>query len=155
LQKDLQKVFNFHSSVEKRVISIWRVIVTEAELANKIKIKDEAAFEWPESLSGNGAAMGKQIVSFKNFSILELANALITSGKFLDEVIPGRSKQFLGVRDETMLDFKVDVNLEADFENLNSVRVALRKHGLDLVKGEMEADCIVIKDAQPIGNSVE
>jgi hypothetical protein len=48
--------------------------------------------------------------------------------------------------DETGLNFNIDMKFVGDSNDYNETVAALRRHGVDLVEGEKEMECIVIKD---------
>jgi thiol-disulfide isomerase/thioredoxin len=126
MQNDLKNYFSFEVTIEKRKMPCWK-IVAEKNAEELIRTKGG-----PPSWTG----------SFSEFS---LRNQPINS--LLVEIWGFHQYEPIFV-DETGFKFNIDLDVNAVLGDLDDIKKALRKNGLDLVRGEREMNTIVIRDSE-------
>ena len=132
IQSDLQHYFGYEVSIETRKMPYWRVIATD-EARTKLLSKTKGRF------SRNNDDIAMQRYSVKNDHIKDFV-ALVG---LMSQV---SSKDYEPILDETGINGDIDITVEWLLNDFKSVREALNKNGLDLVKGEKEMKCVVIRD---------
>jgi thiol-disulfide isomerase/thioredoxin len=129
VQQELKNIFGFEVSIETRPIPAWKLIVTKPGVAEKLKTKGGEKF-FSEGVTTAG-------YSFKNYSSSYLLVMLQAS--FLEV-------HYFPFVDETGITGNIDFSIDADMTNLEDVRKALQKQGLDFVRGTHEMKVLVIRD---------
>lgn len=138
MRQDLERTFSFKSSIEKRNVPVFALITVDHQKVKKLKStrKDKNIYL---------PTYGVQEQSFFNISTAMMGRSLSRRFKFDRN---GNKSTTLPFYDETGIDYNIDITLTADFQELESLRAALRKHGLDLIQKTKSLDCIVVKDAE-------
>jgi thiol-disulfide isomerase/thioredoxin len=124
LKKELENCFSFKVSVEIRRMPCWK-IVRYGNASISLRTKGGEPY-WEESFSG---------VSFKNQPVSSLLLQIWSYYQLGPTFI-----------DDTGINYNIDLDLKANMTDINDIRKALRKNGLDLVKGEKWLKTIVIRD---------
>ena len=124
MQRDLKNYFGYDAGIENPKVPYWSLKVSSAA-KEKLKSKSEK-----EVVDGSHAGY-----SLKNVSIQRII-----------QLISGYHQQVPPFIDETGIDFKVDVEIDAMMTDLEDIVKALAKQGLILEKGEKEMPAIVIRD---------
>jgi thiol-disulfide isomerase/thioredoxin len=130
MQSDLKNYFAFDVCIESRKILYWKLIATDVA-RKKLMTKYELAIT-----NDNGRPWQK--LSLRNCT---MANFM----KFID-LYSGVTKSGAPLLDETGITTNIDIDLDWAKGDYEVCRKALQKNGLDLVRGEKELRCIVIKD---------
>jgi thiol-disulfide isomerase/thioredoxin len=128
LQRELKNCFGYEVKLEDKEVPCWRLIVR----------KDTLVSLRSGGLTKEDSADAMQVI-IKNGSLKYL---LLTIANYHQDQTP-----FI---DETGIDYPVDIELQALFTDLTDVQQALRRNGLDLVKGKKTMKVIVIRD--PVQN---
>jgi len=128
MQMDIKNYFGYNAAIEVRKVPYLRLVAKEKAI---LKVKSRGGA--PQAGSEPG------IVAYKNYPI---HSAIIESLKTA-------SGQGLIIRNETGYDGNVDIRLNANYMNFDGLRTELRKQGFDLVPGEVEMKCLVIRDPKP------
>jgi thiol-disulfide isomerase/thioredoxin len=134
LQKELENVFGFEASLEKRVMPVWNLVSVDKSAA-RLKTKGDKT-----SISdGTGSTAWPAGFKAVNISTQQLLNAIVY---YIDY---GRPPFF----DETHIDSNIDIVIDADMTNIEEIRKSLRKNGLDFAKAERKFWVVVVKDQKP------
>lgn len=137
-QQDLQRYFGFSAKVERRSMPTWRLVVINRKLVEKIRTKGgDSHYVALDSYEGN---------TFKNISVDQLVK---TPDIFVNPLYPIYLdyNEIPPVYNDTGLDFNIDISLHAFTKDIEEVRTALRKNGLDLIPGTKEISVIVVSKA--------
>jgi hypothetical protein len=140
LLDDLNRYFNLKSELATRRVEVYKLIVVDMKKVLKLKSKGEKPYMDGFTSKGVG-------VTFLNTPL-----SYLTSHLSLQEGISSYYKQIglngfaPAIIDETNLDINIDLEFSADNRDFSESVAELNKHGLDLVKSEMEMTCIVISD---------
>ena len=126
MQNDLKNYFSFDVTVEKREMPCWKIVAGK-NAEELIKTKGG-----PPSWTGN-------------FSGFTLQNQPINS--LLVEIWGFHQYEPIFI-DETGISYNIDLKIDAVLTDLNDIKKALQKNGLDLVRGEKEMKVIVIRDSK-------
>jgi len=133
MQNDLKNYFGYDVVVETRKMPYWRLVATKEA---KVKIKTKGG---PFVISNNGKPYQEN--SLRNCPM----NRFLKLVDFYSGVTSNYSPPLL---DETGIDFNIDIDLKWLKGDYMTVRKALQKNGLDLVPGEKEMKCIIVKDSK-------
>ena len=125
MQRDLQNYFGYDVKVETRKMPCWRIVTTK-------KIKRLQKTKGGDPFKGSFSNTG---ISVKNLSI-----------DMLIGIIWGYHQREPPFINATGIDFNIDIEFDAIFDDLTDIKRALQENGLDLVKGEKEMNVIVIRD---------
>lgn len=129
LQKALDMTFKYSAFLEARSMPVWWLQVCSEKVAKKLRTKGgEPEFIGGRSIGG---------VTVRNYSVRDFLR-LVTANLPNDERIP-----FL---DGTGISFRIDADIQTDMTDFRSVQSALRRCGLELVKGEKEMTVLVIRN---------
>jgi hypothetical protein len=127
MQQDLARMFpQYRASIEKRSFPCFALVRTSK--TDKLKSKGGTA-------STEVTPFGTQIQNQKFFQFIYQLNA-----KYLSHL----SRPVI---DQTSYAANVDLNLNADMSDLNSIRKALVQYDLDLIPGTYEIEVLVITDS--------
>jgi thiol-disulfide isomerase/thioredoxin len=124
LQRELENYFSFKVSVETRKMPCWKII-RYGNASQSLRTKGGEPY-WEESFSG---------VNFKN---QPLSTLLLYIWSYYQE-----GPTFV---DDTGIANNIDLDLHANMTDINDIRKALQKNGLDLVKRYRIMKTIVIRD---------
>lgn len=129
MQRDLMNYFGYQVFVENRLMPYWKLTASE-DARQRLKTKGgPTSFTTKESES-------------VDFTVVNYNKLAIVSHIWLFH-------QFdIPFVDETGIDGKIDFSMEAIFTDLESVRTALQKQGLDLVKDKKMMKVLVIRSAK-------
>jgi thiol-disulfide isomerase/thioredoxin len=126
LQRELKNVFGFEVRIENRLAPVWKLIRLPGA-------RDHLRSKGGEVFCTDGSTAAGFTV--RNFPVKHFLG--LVEGYLKDE----RQIPFI---DETGLNCTIDITLDGDMTNLDSVRQELQKNGLDLVVGSREMSTIVI-----------
>jgi hypothetical protein len=134
MQQDLKKIFKFEVSIETRKSHVWLLVRTSStqEVLN-LKTKGGEPFFSSQDASGGAAGF-----TLRNQPVNFLL-ALIARYIYINEI------PFL---DETGIEGNIDITVDALMTDINDIKKALQKSGLDLVKGEKEMKVLIIRDTK-------
>lgn len=136
MQNDLKNYFGYEVMIENRKMPYWRLIATDYA-KNRLVTKGG-----PALISNNGKPMRETILKNSSMSLLI-------------KLVENYSKVTIGgipLLDETGITANIDLDLDWVWGDYEICRKALQKNGLDLVSGEKEMKCIVIRDPKPEDN---
>ena len=125
MQTDLKNYFSFDVHVETRKMPCWKIVALK-NAKNILKTKGGKP-KWDGDFSQ---------CTFRN----QPMKSLLVS-------IWGFHQYEPIFFDETGIDYNIDLDIDTVFTDLNDVKRALQKNGLDLVKGEKEMKVIVVRDS--------
>src|SRR5882724_1330358 len=131
MQNDLKNYFGYDVSIQIRKMPYWKVITT-GEAKEKLRSKVNGA-----ELVGTEIKPWSKY-SYKNLPMFEFIKII--------EFFSGVTNVGSPILDETGINEPIDITVEWFKNDYNSVRKALQKNGLDLVKGEKEMKVLVIQD---------
>jgi thiol-disulfide isomerase/thioredoxin len=123
MQRDLQNYFSMYATVEIRKMPCWKIIANGKAYLLKTK--------------------GGAPVFEGNFSGFTLQNQPVHS--LMLEIWSYFQREPVMI-DATGINYHIDLKLDAVMTDINEVRKALQKKGLDLVPGEKEMKVIVVRD---------
>ena len=129
MQRDLKSYFGYSVTVENRLMPYWRITATKNPM---VRLKTNESHTIEEK--GNGVTH----ISFKRIPIQRLVYFLFINNQFEPPFI-----------DDTGINYDIDLILDLDitqFSDLNAIKRALRKEGLDLVKSQKEMKVVVVRD---------
>jgi thiol-disulfide isomerase/thioredoxin len=126
MQKDLEMYFGYRGEIEKRQMPYWKLENVSFEKKNI----DSSASEAPEEIEGDG------------LTGIVLRHSPVSS---LINIIWGRNSSEPPFVDETGIKASVNITLDCDLTNFESLKTALKQNGLNLVRGTREMMVIVIK----------
>lgn len=130
MQQDLKRAFGYRVSVETRSMPVWK-LVAKPGTAEKLRTKGgEPVKPWTRGSTAAG-------FEARNVTMKVLFKTLI------ELLSDGVAEPFI---DATGIVGNVDFSIQADMTDLEAVGQALRKQGLDLVKGEKDMKVLVIRD---------
>jgi hypothetical protein len=129
MKRDLQNFFGYEVSVESRMMPYLKLVATDKAM-KKVKTKGDSS-SYQESFAG---------LTYINMPIEYMIRMIVYDNYLVSRDLP--------IIDETGITGNIDIKLDAAMTGLNSVTEGLRKHGLDLVKGEKMMKVIVIRDAK-------
>jgi len=128
MQRDLQTYFGYDVKIEDRMVACWNLVVTDIAAA---KLKTKGAKTEIISDDRDGQA-GKKFVNVPvSYIIYDIWYYHQTDLPFFDA---------------TGIVGNIDLNLDSIMTDLNAIKEALNKSGLDLVKSEKKMKVIVIRD---------
>jgi thiol-disulfide isomerase/thioredoxin len=130
MQNDLNSYFGYDVYLETRLVPCWKLIAT-AESKGKLQTKGEA-----QSFKGDHAGY-----TMVNVPISKLLRSIWATNQ--------QEPSFINATDITS---NIDITMDAIFSDLESIRSALRKNGLDLVKATKEMKVLVIKDPKKVAS---
>ncbi|GLU56229.1 TlpA family protein disulfide reductase [Dyadobacter frigoris] len=123
MRQDLMKYFGYQVRVEKREMPCWKLVVTHAGAANKLKSK------------------GLKCIMAHSPASLDMANIPVYQLiRQIWEYNPGE----LPIIDQTAIDHYIDIHLDAVMNDITDVRKGLQLNGLDLVRSRKEMNVIVV-----------
>jgi len=129
MQNDLKNYFGYSVAIENRVMPYWR-LVASAEARNKLSTKDNKV---TKNYYGRGYEGGK----FTNISMNDFFLCLYGSAKIWYNDIPI-------LLNETGITGNIDIDVEWAAADLESIKRAVNKYGLDIEKTQKMMKCIVI-----------
>jgi len=131
MQEDLERVFKYEASIETRSIPVWK-LVAEPGAIDKLKTKGGEKYSTP----------GVHILGFtiRNWPAYYLVGCI---SYYVQEKFDHPRVPFI---DATGMTENFDLTLEADMANIDDIKRALKKQGLDLVRGTHEMKALVIRD---------
>jgi len=128
MQEDLKRAFGFEATVERRKVSVWKM-VANPDAASRLKTSGgEPVQPWAYGSIAAG-------FSARNISMSDCFVALIY------HLADSEEYPFI---DGTGISGNVDFTVEADMTDFGSVKRELQKQGLDFVKSEKEMTVLVI-----------
>jgi len=165
LLSDLHNYLGYQSSLENRTVPVLKLIIADSIKLKKLKTKG-AAF----AIKRPRAQNAKQFDIFPDSSVLiwnkdgiglrlynyPFEKVYNTIGLATSQAIKNYSAGKFGrpaIINATGLDWRVDIDIDADTKDWDACLSVLRKYGLDIVNGEIEMQCIIIRDAEPIKNT--
>lgn len=133
MQDDLKNCFGYEVAVEVRKMPYLKLVATQ-DAADKLRVNPAM-----RGKTNADMVMGGDFYSLAIEVLIEMIH------------YPGE----LGYRDlpllnETGIEGEIDISLKAVMTNLNEVRRALKKSGLDIIRDEKDMHVIVIRDPQPL-----
>ena len=128
LQRSLTLAFGYTAAIERRNMPVWKLIARPETFA-RLHTRGGKRFLSPGSIRAGFTVRNYDMQTFL---------AAVSDNLFI--------KERLAFIDETGIKDKIDITLEADMTNLEAVRQALQKQGMDLVKGTREMKVLVIRD---------
>ncbi len=128
LQRSLRDAFGFEVAVEKRAMPVWKLV---ARPGAKKKLQTKGG----EPFSTEGNAVAGFVL--RNHSMKEALDLIARYLSF---------NQRLVYLDETRITGAIDMTILADMTSYDSVRNAIQKYGLDLVRSTSEMKVVIIKD---------
>jgi thiol-disulfide isomerase/thioredoxin len=130
MRRELKNCFNYDVCIETRKMPYWKLVVSkDANLPLKSK---GGKFYIDGSHAG---------ISFKNASIRSLLWQIWNYHQ-------NDPRPFI---DETGINYTIDISIDALFTDLEDIKKALHKNGLELIQGEKEFKVIVIRNGN-VGN---
>lgn len=129
LQEDLYRVFGYAVSIEKRMVPVYKLVVSDPAKATALKTIGGKTSTKSEN--------GLLIAGFHGSNV----NLTEFSSVFL-QCIPNGSV----LLDKTGIAYNIDINVKADMLSIDSVNGALASSGLKLEKGMEGMDTIVIRE---------
>jgi thiol-disulfide isomerase/thioredoxin len=139
LLDDLHKYFQLRSTLEKRKVLVYKLVVVDKRKALLLKSKGGNS-TW-QDWTPQGAGF---VINNIPFSRLLKDGVFETALRY--KFMYGGRYYIPPIFDETGLNFNIDMKFVGDSNDYNETVAALRRHGVDLVEGEKEMECIVIKD---------
>jgi thiol-disulfide isomerase/thioredoxin len=132
MQQDLERVFGYRASVEKREMPVWK-LVGKPETEEKMRTKGGKKYS---STAGGSFAAGFEVrnIPFRRFFLMLFF--------YLNE------KEKHPFVDVTGMSGNIDANIDADLTDLEDVKRELKKYGMDLVLSSKKMKVIVIKDLE-------
>jgi hypothetical protein len=131
MQEDLERAFEYRAVVEERDMPVWK-LVSRPEAENKIKTKGGTPYY--DGWEGKSTAAGFTV---RNIPLKDYITYLCY---YLNE------KERHPFIEATGIKSNVDLTIEADLTNLEDVRTALQKVGLDLVRASKKMKVLIIRD---------
>ncbi|WP_295122574.1 TlpA disulfide reductase family protein [uncultured Chitinophaga sp.] len=128
MQNDLRNYFNFTVKIVDREVECYKLVVIDHQKAEKIT---KAAGPPESSWSAE-----KQVNIFNNIPISYVADVLV------HKIGIARAFSY----NDTGITGNVSLTIEADITNIDSIRIGLKKIGLDLVNGRKMMKVLVISD---------
>ena len=125
MQKDLTNYFGFVAEVQTREMPCWYLTASD-EARTKLKTNGVDSVYKDNGYAG---------FEFKDVPVKEIIVRLYRAKQLGPPFI-----------DATGIKGNIDITIDADLSDLNELKRALGKHGLDLVYGKKEMKVIVIKD---------
>lgn len=122
MQRDLQNYFPFEVKLEERMVPCWKLVATDAA---KKKIAAKGG-----TLVNNSTHAGIEV---KN---MDMKNFLFLIWKYHQDEL------FI---DDTGIQGNIDLAADAIMTDVESIRAALQKHGLNLVRAEWPMKVIVVR----------
>ena len=132
MQNDLKNYFGYEVSIETRKMPYWRLIASEKAKA-KLKTKGGA-----EVISSNGKPWQENLLKNQPMSIL------LTVIDYYSEVTINGSP----LLDETGINYNIDIDLDWVKGDYQIIRKALQKNGLDLLPGEKDMRCLIVRETR-------
>jgi len=130
MQIELKNIFGYKASLQRRKQPVWKLTCAPGA-AVKLHTKGGAPYYSGEDGSGSAAGFVA-----RNFRMINLANLIM---RYIGYTEPP-------LFDETGITGNIDIVIDADMTRKDDIIRELRKHGLDMVKGEREMLTIVIED---------
>ncbi|HEX9826075.1 MAG TPA: redoxin domain-containing protein [Flavobacteriaceae bacterium] len=130
MQEDLKRVFKYDATIETRELPVYEFVFT-GKNRNKFKTKGGDRF-FTEGSTAIGFEWANCPSKYLSGSLYYLID---------DNETP--------IIDKTGISGNIDFKIKADMTNLESIRKALQKQGLDIVKGTKEMKVLVIRDPKP------
>jgi thiol-disulfide isomerase/thioredoxin len=127
MRQDLKRVFKYDVSIENRKFPTWKFIAT-AQAIKSLATKGGEKF-----VTKGSTAAGFTMVNSPGNLLLRLI------GYYIDDY----KTPFI---DESGITGNIDFTIDADMTNVDDVRKALKKQGLDLIKEDQEMKVLVIRD---------
>lgn len=126
-KEDLERYFGYDVKLETRMMPYWKLTATD-QARRKLRTSGK-------STGSVGDFAGRSFTNVPVQDILQsIAHLNKTDAPYLDE---------------TGIVGNIDLTLDVIMTDLNEVKKALRKNGLDLVRAQREMTCIVIRDPKP------
>lgn len=130
MQQDLGRYFKYEAKVEEREMPVWLLTATSGA-REKLRSKGGQSFVTP----GNVAA-GFTMINYPAEDLLHYVKFYVEEHDLKTQFI-----------DKTGLVGNIDIRLDADMTNMDDVRKALQKNGLDLIRGRKKMKVLIISDA--------
>lgn len=130
MQRDLQNAFGYNARIEVREMPVMKLVVISPKLAGKLKAKKPSNDFGQITETTNG---GLVFTDYSVKSFLTLIGSYLSDARMLPYI------DFTGITD------KIDLRLDAETSDINEVRAALQKNGLDLVEGLVKMRAVVIR----------
>ena len=126
IQRDLLSYFGYSATIENRMVPYWKLVVVNDSMREKLKTK-------------------YNVVQYSGILHIGLVWKDAPIRNVLARIyLDHQHEVFI---DETDIDSNVDINMsDCFFPDLNEVKKALKKNGLDLIRNEKEMKVIVIRN---------
>ena len=129
LQRELHNWFNYEIKLEIRKMPYWKLIASEKA---KINLPTKVHKSFYQGIPHVG-------FKAKNYPLKNLIVQLWANNQGEPPFI-----------DETGIKGNIDISLDCVLTNLDDVKKALGKYGLNLIKGEKDMKVIVIRDSKQL-----
>jgi thiol-disulfide isomerase/thioredoxin len=135
MKNDLMEYFNVKAGLEKITVPVLKLKVVDSNRTANLVSKDQSAKRLYTEL-------GHSVAGF------ELRNAPIAGvGGLINQIASGlRQYGHQAILDETGIDKKIDIKIDAFMKDMTQVQKALKKNGLELVPDTASMDVLVIRD---------
>jgi len=135
MQQDLERAFGYKAVIEERQMPIWKLV---AKPGTEEKIKTKGGPEYYDAKHGK-----KSTVAGFTVRNVPMENYMMYLCFYLDERY---RHPFIN---ETGIESNIDLTIEADLTDINDLKKAIQKVGLDLVQDTKKMKVLVIKDPNP------
>lgn len=132
MQEDLKRYFGFEVSIERRKLPYWRLIASERAMKKLRANGDSTYLDMPKT----------GVIRLKNQPLMKAIFGELISN----------SKTPWAIVDETGINGNIDISFNIDPTDRNDYLHALKENGLEVVRGEKEMYCIVIRDPKSNSN---
>lgn len=139
LKQDLERFFQIETKLEKRDMLVYKFIVRDSVKLNKFRSKTQRKY-----LQSFGVSDGFDAVNIDVLGLIQQSDI----GWHLARLAQTSYSDAPPLRDETNINFGLDVKFRADQEDMNSIIREFNRMGLDLVKTTEKINCIVVKNQQ-------
>lgn len=138
MQMDLKRYFGYQGTIERRSLPVWK-LVAKPGAVELLRTKGGEPF-WSSERRASGLLC-------RNQSVINFVDALTSYVErqndhrpFVDETGIFNSKDAP----------EMDIDLDCDMTDLESIRKAIAKYNLDIVPGERVYTALIIRDATPV-----
>ena len=146
IQADLKRFFGYEVSLETRMSPYLKLVATD-EAKNQLKTKGVPDFSPKDNyLNWRGAKHVVPLARHQGFTAKNIPVGWLIIAMNQTSVIETGG---LPIIDETGIRGNIDITIDALMFDLDDVKSALQKNGLDLIKGEKEMKVLVIRDPSP------
>jgi thiol-disulfide isomerase/thioredoxin len=131
---DLRNYFGYEAVMETRKMPCWNLVIRDFSLAKRVITK---------------GGERKRIHSIVPWVEYELGNMTMAEFREFLVFFTNLEKGPVPLVDETGILENIDIHLDGLKGNIDFINASLKKHGLEMVKGEREMQCVIIRNPKP------